>query len=122
MTRFPLQVAMTAKRPTTASFLSCWRRMPSYLRFIVVQRGQNNRAFSIFPTFHGGLAIACILLAYVYWAAVLLPRTWSAMMLSNLALVSPVLSPRICDSRSNLARILRGQIFAIILGTALLSR
>ena len=97
---FSQNVAINAKRIPNAQFMACWRRTPSAIRFMMVKRGENNRAYSIIPTFHGALAMACIALAYIYWAAVLIPRTWQVLPVTHAFLIAFTIPMYYCYYKS----------------------
>jgi hypothetical protein len=63
-------------RRSNAGYLRWHARLPRWLGRLTVARGAGGRTYVTCPTPHGGIAAGCILLAYLYYAAVLLPGTW----------------------------------------------
>jgi hypothetical protein len=56
------QVAVAAKRVVNSSFLWWYKWTPRRLRWLLVSKGDYNRSYAIVPTFHGGLALFCIVM------------------------------------------------------------
>ena len=74
----PEAAATKEGRRSNAGFLRWHARLPAWLGRQVVSRGAGGRAFVVCPTPHGAIAAGCIALAYLYYAAVLLPGTSGA--------------------------------------------
>lgn len=73
----PEAAATKEGRRSNAGYLRWHARLPLWLGRMTVARGVGGRAYVTCPTPHGAIAAACIALAYLYYAVVLLPGTWS---------------------------------------------
>ena len=71
-----LEAAARSGRDFNEKYLRFYGRLPRPLARFVVARGEHGRSFYNVPTSQGVAAIVFILVAYLYYAAVLLPATW----------------------------------------------